>query len=356
VQLRITHIDPDPDRDTLTIEHITFSFPDTELEPRSMLREQQYMRPEGGVLARGETALWCNGSVWTADEQRAYNQIYLDSPAPPRLRVNVNCDGIEEPYTQAWDLIPWTDPTGEGPLLLPFALRDLADDEYVVTDATHWFNGQEKGTQIFAHDIDIQARVDGRWTRTYSGEASENGDIRIFGRPVRAMADGDVFKVVDGNPDRAFGNDDSGPEANYVWVRHRDLEVKYTHLRNGSIIAFEGQEVKAGQQLAEGGNSGRTSGMPHLHIECRLASSDTLCPMTFHKAWQLARDLVPETGNGRRVSLAGRGICEEKAAIRPFAAGRFRAARESDLGLQKAPSTAARSRPRARTAGRAKPR
>jgi murein DD-endopeptidase MepM/ murein hydrolase activator NlpD len=322
VRLRITHADPD--HGVLTITGISFSFPGTDLETRPMVREQQYMDPEGGVLTRGQTATWCNGSVWTEDEERAYNQVYLDSPAPPRLKVEVHCEETDRPYSETWDLIPWTDPTGEGPVRIPFALHDLADDEYVVTSARHWYNGGSNGTQIFAHDITIQARIDGEWTGTYSGTAAANEDVRIFGRPVRAMADGEVIAVEDKYADNPYNEELTGRRygSNSVWVRYRDLEVKYSHLRSGSILVAVGDRVRAGRKLAEAGNSGNTGGDPHLHLECRVANGNTLCGFTFRNAWMIDRSLVPASGRGRRVRLDGQGICEEKAAIRPFATAR----------------------------------
>jgi Peptidase family M23 len=342
VQLKITHIDPG--REVLTIQDIQFEFPGTGLGLFTMARERENMKPWGGVLTEGETATWCNGSVKLGSGEKHSNQIYLDSPPPPRLRVKIYCRETAEPFTQSWELIPCTDPTGDGPLLLPFALEDLADDEYVVTDATHWFNGEETGTQIYAHDIFIHARHGGEWTGSRVRKAKTNSDVRVFGRPVRAIADGEVIDIEIGHRDNYLNKELPDAEANFVWVRHGDLKVKYSHLRDGSIVVFDGQSVRAGDVLGEAGNSGNTGGDPHLHLECRLVDGDSLCGMPFHKAWQLARDLVPTTGNGRRVSLAGRGICEEKAALRPFSTSRFKA--ERDFDLEEAPSGTAR---RART-------
>jgi len=321
VRLQITHADPD--HDTLTIININFSFPGTDLGFRIMAREQEYMHPKGGVLGRGDMVTWSNGTVLTEEEEDRFNQIYLDGPAPPSLRVHIHCEGFDEPFTETFDLIRWSDPTGDGPVLLPFLLNDLDHDEYVAAQAFHYFNGRWSGTQIFAHDIGIEARVDGVWTVARTAEPpTRNEDIRIFGRPVRAMADGEVFEVEDrwrDNPYKAVDKDHPKYGTNYVWVRYRDLEVKYVHLRRGSAIVSAGQEVTAGQKLAEVGNSGNTGGDPHLHLECRTTATHTLCAFTFKNTWMLARDLVPHSGNGRRVRLDDQGICEEYAALRPFA-------------------------------------
>lgn len=329
IALRLEITNDDARVDSLTIANIRFSFPDSAAGVRSMLREPQYIEPNGGVLAFGDTALWSNGSVETQDLKRRYNQIYLDSPAPPKIRISIDCGAeFDLPFSQEFDLIPWTDPTGEGPLRMPFSLLDMDENEYIVTDAEHWFNGGAEGTQIYAYDMTIEALVNGQWTDSHTGAAAtRNSDVRVFGRPIRAMADG----VVEGPANTPVLENDFDdnlyggwgpirrPGSNNLWVRYGELLVNYRHLREGSIRVVGGQRVQRGQRLAEAGNSGNTGGDPHLHMECRLADTGTLCGFTFRRAWQLARELVPTNGDdGRPVDMAGRGVCQERAAIRPF--------------------------------------
>lgn len=58
-----------------------------------------------------------------------------------------------------------------------------------------------------------------------------------------------------------------GGYGRYVVVRHNNgLETVYGHL--SKILVKEGQTVKAGELLGEGGNTGRSTG-PHLHFEIR---------------------------------------------------------------------------------------
>ena len=186
-----------------------------------MKREKEYISPSP-QLAFGNTATWSNGSVELADDSHYYNQIYLDTPAPPELKIKIECDGFTEPATKTFDLIPFVDPTGNGPLFLPFAEIDLYPEEYVVTTAVHWYNGGADGTQIFDLDITIQARVNGEWTKTYTGEASENADIRNFGRAIRAMGQGVVFKVEDFWDDNPYGEEipETDPACGYTPQDH----------------------------------------------------------------------------------------------------------------------------------------
>ena len=83
-------------------------------------------------------------------------------------------------------------------------------------------------------------------------------DLKInMGDTIRAACDGRVRIT---NYERAgYGY--------YVVVRHtNDLETVYGHL--SGFIVEEGQYVKAGDPIALGGNTGRSTG-PHLHFETR---------------------------------------------------------------------------------------
>ena len=300
------------------VTDITFSFPGSDLPVQTMGREQAMMDPEGGLLVPGGTVTWCNGSYTDEQGEKRYNQVYLDSPAPRRIAINVHCSGFTRPHTQVFDLMPWR-PDAEQCFLMPFSVDDLGDDEYIDASARHWFNGGARGLQAYGHDMKILARVDGEWTSKRNGTATQNSDIRVFGRKVRAMADGIVIKVVDGHPDNDYGTQREDALANYVRIRHGTLEVKYSHLKANSIVVSDGEAVVAGQKIGEAGNSGDTSGTPHLHLESRTTGAHTLRGFNFVKAWQLERSLVPTDGTpGRRVSMDRRGVCEKSAAIRPF--------------------------------------
>lgn len=335
IALRFAITNADPDRRTLKITGIALDFPGRDPDDMEMVPEKN-MWPSDGTIAHGDTAIWHNGS-WRLSETDdwEFNQIYLDGPAPARVTILVTCEDFTEPYSQSFDLIRWENPTGEHPLLMPFARHELAEDEYIVTSARHGYNGSSAGTQIYAYDISIQARVNGTWSRSYTGTATKNTDIRIFGRAIRGMGNGEVVEVERGfgpgplhSTEEGFWDNDYGTErakddhygSNFVRVRYGDLEVKYSHLKRGSIVVEKGDSVWPGRKLAEAGNSGNTGGQPHLHMECRIAATGGLCGMTFRNTWQLERELVPaDNGPGKRVNIRDQGICEQKAALRPFA-------------------------------------
>jgi murein DD-endopeptidase MepM/ murein hydrolase activator NlpD len=101
-----------------------------------------------------------------------------------------------------------------------------------------------------------------RWGTTHYGCDIAN---RI-GTPILAVADG---TVVEAGPASGFG----------LWVRiqHADGTVSvYGHVDTFSVR--EGQQVKAGEQIARMGNRGYSTG-PHLHFEIWDPSGKKLNPL-----------------------------------------------------------------------------
>lgn len=101
-----------------------------------------------------------------------------------------------------------------------------------------------------------------RWGTTHLGIDLAN-DI---GTPILAAADG---VVLESGPASGFG----------LWVRlgHADgTTTLYGHI-NRSLVE-EGQQVKAGEEIAEMGNRGQSTG-PHLHFEVWNAEGEKLNPL-----------------------------------------------------------------------------
>lgn len=86
-----------------------------------------------------------------------------------------------------------------------------------------------------------------------------------YGTDIRLSIGDSVFACYDGIIRIAKYN--KGGYGNYVMVRHHNgLESLYGHLSKRLVNV--GQEVKAGDLIGFGGNTGRSSG-PHLHFEVR---------------------------------------------------------------------------------------
>ena len=93
-----------------------------------------------------------------------------------------------------------------------------------------------------------------RWGRQHKGL-----DIKVYiGDTIRAAFSGKI-RIVKYEP-RGYGK--------YVVIRHHNgLETIYGHMSKHLVV--ENQEVKAGEPIGLGGNTGRSTGS-HLHFETRL--------------------------------------------------------------------------------------
>ncbi len=94
-----------------------------------------------------------------------------------------------------------------------------------------------------------------RWGRFHAGT-----DMRLkIGDTVRAAFDGKVRITRVGVKKKGYGY--------FVMIRHNNgLETLYGHL--SKVLVQPNQVVKAGEAIALGGNTGRSTG-PHLHFEFR---------------------------------------------------------------------------------------
>lgn len=95
-----------------------------------------------------------------------------------------------------------------------------------------------------------------RWRRMHNGL-----DLKVqIGDTIRAAFDGKVRIVKDQGRRRGYGK--------YIVIRHDNgLETVYGHL--SKQLVDENQLVKAGEIIALGGNTGRSTGS-HLHFETRF--------------------------------------------------------------------------------------
>ena len=119
---------------------------------------------------------------------------------PTRITVSLTCKNgntgtnYSEPYTVTKDLTNHRSPTEARSYLFPFSYNNLDSNEYFNTSARHWANGGLMGTQIFAHDINVvgfNSELE-KWSDTKDNSSSNNDDYRIWNKPVRAIADGEI--------------------------------------------------------------------------------------------------------------------------------------------------------------------
>lgn len=151
-------------------------------------------------------------------------------------------------------------------------------------------------------------------------------DYPAFGRPVRAMVDGQVVAAADGQRDHRSRSSTAaivymmlegmvreigGPRfivGNHVTIRTPDgTYALVAHLRQGSVQVLVGDEVRAGEQIGECGNSGNTS-EPHVHAQLMDRRSLMVArglPMAF-------AGIVVEGGEGSDRALDGLPADEER--------------------------------------------
>ena len=149
----------------------------------------------------------------------------------------------------------------------------------------------------------------------FKGSGKRNEDFFAWGQPLRAPADGIVVSVANAQQDNTvIGKENLWTPAdvetepmqgygNHVLIDHGQGEFSLlAHARAGSVRLRKGDRVRAGQVVAQVGNSGSSLG-PHLHYELRTGwgiKGITGIPAYFHDVTVVG---TGETGNGRGVAL-----------------------------------------------------
>ena len=154
-----------------------------------------------------------------------------------------------------------------------------------------------------------KGRISGRFGDDRGTHKHEGVDITgNIGDPVYATGDGKVVRADENDPD-GYGKQ--------IEILHTDgSKTKYAHL-NAYKVSI-GEQVKKGQQIAELGNSGRSTG-PHLHLEkitkngkIEPSDNDIKLAVSGIKSTQLASldndALSPEFGGTAGTAYAGQQI------------------------------------------------
>jgi hypothetical protein len=213
---------------------------------------------------------------------------------------------VDEVSVKKWDV--WFDPDGKisgmllttegatvdypaeherenppAPLRFPFE----PGQEWTATGTHH----KIMRSQRFA--LDLRIMKDGS---TYSGPRSKVESYHAYGKTVLSPADGLVIQAIDEERDSPIA-EPSKTDGNRIVIKVRDNLILYlTHLKAGSFKVASGDRVKAGQPLAQVGNTGHST-EPHLHIE----AFDSL-PRPRADAWPLVFENVVH--NGKNVDRA----------------------------------------------------
>ncbi len=129
---------------------------------------------------------------------------------------------------------------------------------------SRWINNHNAfPPQDFALDI-VKLNMFGNRARGLSPEKLRK--YAIFGDQVYSPCGGRIVIAEDGHEDNVPPAIDTESLAgNHVVVSCQGVEILLAHLKQGSILVEEGQEVNEGVVLGQIGNSGNSS-QPHLHI------------------------------------------------------------------------------------------
>lgn len=256
------------------------------------------------------------------------NNVLLPQPAPATVEISLKFNGYDA-LKLTRSLAPHASPVAGGAFLFPSRASDLRLTEYwTASAATHAPAGD--GGQLFAYDMgvvgwDANAK---QWSDLLpGGKSTKNEDYRVWGKPIRAMADGTVVAFADQyntNPSPPADLSPPDPvEGNHFYIQHGDELVLYAHLQRNTLnSALErvGATVRAGDYLGLAGNSGNSTA-PHLHIHSIQATAPWMGPtrpLPFREAWAIERSaLSPPDPGGAWTKLTGLGPPAASSVIWP---------------------------------------
>lgn len=291
-------------------------------------------------IGPGDIVYWSNGRVdyIPPDPVKKDNNCqFLPAPGPANVTIRLTCEGYSDDFTITKDLVSHKSPTGSGSYLFPYSHSELESNEYFTTEAQHWSNGGEYGSQIFNQDIgvvglDPQSQ---KWSGIFNTSDLNNEDYRIWGKSIRAIADGEVkfsrdtydentIIKIDGEfqfPEKPVGAPDDWGMGNYISIEINNTElINFCHLQKGSIpnsLKLAGAKVKVGEIIGKVGNTGHSTN-PHTHIEC-MNISGALRPFPYRNTLVVAYNQLELFNTiGMWVRLEAEGVPKEKSAVCPL--------------------------------------
>jgi len=239
--------------------------------------------------------------VGTNIEFVAHNEFY----APVEVRVEfIEITGVEYPHPD--QILRWViDPRSDQLLLNLEVLQDVAAPfveyrfEYMPGDPTAVHRpvaGYQAPFSVGREFAITQAYPDAMTHRTLDSVLAVDIAMPV-GTDVLAAREGIVFDVASDNYRGGLDLSRDGEAANIIRILHDDGTLSlYAHLNWNSIRVKPGDRVRAGQYIADSGNTGFTSG-PHLHFSVQRNSGLTIesLPVVFKGA--NSSEVVPATGD-----------------------------------------------------------
>ncbi|MBB2947466.1 hypothetical protein FB565_007237 [Actinoplanes lutulentus] len=211
-----------------------------------------------------------------------------------------------------WPGVPRIEPIEVGS---PVRGRWVAINSPASKKPSHGTNGYG---QTFAIDLIHEPEPGGRPVFGEGDGFRSPGGYPGFGQPVYAPSEGTVVRVHDSARDHRSRNswaayfyliaegmvrEFGGPKlllGNHVILDTGDgIHAVLAHLKIGSISVKVGQEVTAGQEIGQCGNSGNSS-EPHLHFQLMDSPRPMFAAgLPFHMKNEQMKDDTPATGEAR---------------------------------------------------------
>ncbi|NKI30693.1 M23 family metallopeptidase [Croceivirga thetidis] len=214
-------------------------FSQTVKRPMGEIEDMQFLEiKNGGHIYRTRFNKAVTDIFFNLNAANQISGLYIYPPKPFDVpRIERNSTLMQLPFNNEW-FVFWGGTTEE-------------DNYHVAYE-----------NQKFA--FDLVRVVNGK---TFSGDAERNENYFAFGQEIVAPCKAQVVEIIDGVKDNVPGVVNSFDlTGNTVVLRTDDDEfLVLAHLKENSIVVEEGQEVNAGEVLAQCGNSGNSS-EPHLHL------------------------------------------------------------------------------------------
>jgi murein DD-endopeptidase MepM/ murein hydrolase activator NlpD len=203
----------------------------------------------------GANMLKLSVQEFVADAPAADLPAPADAVAAPLVTLPAGLAPVEPPVADVSELVKAAQLQARAAAEPPTAVPAVRDDRPAPRAAGVVAGGVQMVTGR------VSSGFGGRWGRTHNGI-----DIAApIGTPIRAPLAGEVIAS---GPASGFGQ--------WVRVRHDDGTVTtYGHV-NRSLVRV-GEQVTAGEEIAEVGNRGRSTG-PHLHMEVQTPGGRAVNP------------------------------------------------------------------------------
>lgn len=257
--------------------------------------------------------------------------VYLNAPFPDKVIIRFYFKNYRTPISISKRLSAFSQSYA-----LPFLSKDLGRDEYWESYSMHG-----GGDQVFAYDLGVRAYEDGAWRHSLPGKnGKKNKHFRVWGKPIYAMADGEIIHFLNEVPNNCkpvFGTKEEvkekldkqkenywgswenqyGGSGNHFYIRHGNVVALYAHMQKNTLnkrLLHKGAIIKKGDFLGLAGNSGNSTA-PHLHIHLKTYVNDNapekglFRPLQFNSGYVIAKSEYPSPkSNVNWSALQGQGI------------------------------------------------